>query len=575
LESAHYLSEEHILIFLLQLCLLLGVAKVLGELGRKWGCPPLAGEILTGILLGPTILGRALPELQLHLFPPDVTHQTMLDTVSWLGVLFLLLITGFEVNVSSVWKQGRAAMTIGIIGVIVPMAVGCAVFWWLPERYYGSAATQLTFTLFMATAASISAITVIARVLHDLDVLRSDVGLTTLSGFIVNDLFGWLIFTVVLGLSTQGGGGFEKTVMVFVLIVSFGAFCLTIGSKLVGYVMTWLNKTNLPQPATTLAVVSCLGLACGAVTQAIGIHAILGFFIAGIMAGSSPAVSERSREIISQMIHAVFVPIFFASIGLKIDFLSNLDALVVVAFTLVAVGGKMGGAWLAAVLSKFSAADALAIGIAFIPGGAMEIILGMLALELKLISEDTFVAIVFAAILSSVIVGPLYAWAIRRQPGLDIGGILSKAGLLASIQGQDRWDVIPELCQRLPHGLAPQSQEEIQQAVREREELMGTGLEGGVAVPHARLPGLQKPVILFGRSQHGIEWDCRDGVPVKFVFLILTSEEQTDVQIPILSAIAMAMTNDDIRTSIETTSASDLHKTLSRALRDASKKRRS
>ena len=162
-----------------------------------------------------------------------------------------------------------------------------------------------------------------------------------------------------------------------------------------------------------------------------------------------------------------------------------------------------------------------------------------------------------------------------RQPGLDIGGILSKAGLLASIQGQDRWDVIPELCQRLPHGLAPQSQEEIQQAVREREELMGTGLEGGVAVPHARLPGLQKPVILFGRSQHGIEWDCRDGVPVKFVFLILTSEEQTDVQIPILSAIAMAMTNDDIRTSIETTSASDLHKTLSRALRDASKKRRS
>lgn len=121
--AAHYLNEERILLFLVQLVLLLGCAKVVGSLFHRKGYPALAGEILTGVLLGPTVFGRLMPGAFAALFPNDVAQQNMLETVSWLGVLFLLLATGFEVSISSVWKQGRAALTIGFIGVFVPFAI--------------------------------------------------------------------------------------------------------------------------------------------------------------------------------------------------------------------------------------------------------------------------------------------------------------------------------------------------------------------------------------------------------------------------------------------------------------------
>ena len=177
---------------------------------------------------------------------------------------------------------------------------------------------------------------------------------------------------------------------------------------------------NLPHPATVLTFISCLGMLCGAITQWIGIHSILGFFLAGIMAGNTSEISEREREIISQMVHSVFVPIFFATIGLKVDFIRNLDPLLVIIFTAVAVGGKFIGAWAGAFFAKMPKPDSLSVGIAFIPGGAMEIIIGLLALEIDLISETGFVAIVFAALSSSILVGPLLSWSIGRRRRLDI-----------------------------------------------------------------------------------------------------------------------------------------------------------
>ncbi len=132
----HYISEEHIILFLLQLFLLLTVAKILGERFSRWGYPALAGEVLTGILLGPTILGRVWPDVQIQLFPQEQIQQNMLETVSWIGVLFLLLATGFEVNISTVWKQGKKSLTIGTVGVLIPIILGCALFWWFPECYW-------------------------------------------------------------------------------------------------------------------------------------------------------------------------------------------------------------------------------------------------------------------------------------------------------------------------------------------------------------------------------------------------------------------------------------------------------
>jgi Kef-type K+ transport system membrane component KefB/mannitol/fructose-specific phosphotransferase system IIA component (Ntr-type) len=548
--AIHYLNEEHIFLFLMQIFVLLATAKVLGGLFRRWGWPALAGQILTGILLGPTILGRALPGIEAALFPPDLVQRTMIETVSWFGVLFLLLATGFEVSVSTVWKQGKASLLIGIVGVIVPFAIGCGVFVWLPQGYWGAGADHLTFTLFLATAASISALAVMAKLLHDLEILKSDLGLSILSGFAVNDIFGWLLFTIVLSLARPAGTDLEHTVRVLFEFLLFATLCLTLGSRVVGAIVGRLKRTTLPQPATTLTVITCLAVLSGALTQWIGIHAILGFFLAGIMAGNAPEVSERMREIMSQMVHAVFVPIFFATIGIKIDFVANTDLLIVVAFTAVAVGGKFIGAWIAAAMAKFPRADALSTGFAFIPGGAMEIVVAMLALDLGIIPERVFVAIVFAALSSSIAVGPLLAWSIRRRRAVDSRQFLAKDAVILDLKGKSRWEIIPELCQRLAESMGYADVQHLISVVLDREQIMGTGLEKGVAVPHGRLEDIERPFVGFGRSTTGIDWDARDGLATHFVFLILTPEQEEGIQVQILAAIARTMIRPDIQSAL-------------------------
>ena len=182
-----------------------------------------------------------------------------------------------------------------------------------------------------------------------------------------------------------------------------------------GVAARWVQATSLTQPAATMTLVVSAGLFCGVVTQWLGIHAILGFFLAGIMAGGAKEISPELRDSISETFHAVFVPVFFATLGIKIDFASGMDPLITLSFTTVAMGGKFIGAWLGARLARVPSTQAVFLGVLFVPGGAMEIVVGILALELGLIGETVFVAIVFAALLSSIVVGPLMTWCVRND----------------------------------------------------------------------------------------------------------------------------------------------------------------
>ncbi len=568
MQAPHYLSDEQIRLFLVQLLVLLGTAKILGGIARRYGSPALAGEILAGILLGPTVFGRLSPNLQCQLFPPEPVQRSMMETLSWFGVLFLLLITGFEVKASTAWRQGRAALSVGVIGVIVPLALGLAVFAFLPDSYWGPAASRLSFSLFLATAASISALTVIARVLHDLDIVKSDLGLVLLSGYVVNDLLGWLVFTVAMGLASQAKVDWGGSLVVLVQVAVFATICLTSGSRVAGSATRWLKRQPLPQPATVLAFITCLGVLCGIITLSLGIQAILGFFLAGVMAGNTPEISERERDIISQLVHAIFVPIFFASLGLHIDFVSSIDIVLLLVFTTVAVGGKFVGAWLGARLGRMPPTECVAVGVAFIPGGAMEVILGLLALELALITPAVFVAIVFAALASSVAVGPLLARALHRLSWVATPDLVPLAAVSVDLAAATRQEAIARLCAQLVPTQRGLELEEVERAVREREDLMGTAIGSGVAVPHARCEPINRPLVGFGLSRQGLEWDAPDGQPVHFVFLLLTPSRGADVQVRLLAAIATLMADARFRDELMgLTTTSGLHARLQAALR--------
>lgn len=545
----HYLNEQNILIFLVQVFLLLGLARGLGELFRKWKQPPLTAEILVGILLGPTIFGRFFPFLHQVIFPKDITQQNMLETVAWLGVLFLLLETGLEIDFSSAWRQRGEALKIAMTDIIVPMLIAFVPCLFLPNYYLINPDQRLIFAFFMATVMTISAMPIAARALHDLNLSKTDLGFLIMSALSVNDIIGWLIFTLVLGVSTQVSLDFGKIFIIFASTIGFTVFCLTIGRNFANLIISKMKAKQMPQPSSSLTFICLLGLLCGAITQKIGIHALFGFFIAGIMAGEAKALSEKTRQVISQMVYAIFVPLFFVGIGLKIDFFKNFDIFLALFVSFIGIAGRFFGAWLGVTLSGASKMNRLSIAIAHTPGGAMEIVVGLLALEYRLISEPVFVAIVFGAVLSSVILGPWLSHSIKQRKEISVLEYFSSRSIIADLKTNNKEKAIGELCElATEQGNVPEA-EDICFAVLGRENEMGTAIEEGIAVPHARFPFLPKPTIVFGRSVAGIEWNSPDGKPTHFIFLILTSQDD-EYQVQILALIARVMSNKGIREEI-------------------------
>ncbi len=414
----HYINETHILLFLLQVLVLLGLARTLSVVFESIKVPAIVGEILAGILLGPTLFGRLSPTFQDWLFPQDGIQWTMLETVSWLGVFFLLLSSGFHVDIGKAVRSGRAALLIGIVGVLVPILIGFPVFSIFDPSYWGDKANGFSFALFLSVAGSITAISVVARTLNDLEISKTPKGSLALSSCAINDIFGWFLFTIVISLVPPHSTDILVLVASVLGIIGFVILSLTLGSRMLGKALRFVKTTPLPQPVAAQTLIASLGLLCGAITQWMGIHAILGFFLAGIIARSAKEVSDDLRKSVSDTLQAIFVPLFFATLGLKIDFLTGMALWPTVIFCTVAIAGKFVGAWLGAKLGKQSQQTSILMGITFIPGGAMEIVVASLALELQLIGHTIFVAIVFAALLSSILAGPLIGIQYRRMgPG--------------------------------------------------------------------------------------------------------------------------------------------------------------
>ena len=527
--------------------MLLGLARGLGEILSRWKQPALTAEILVGIVLGPTLLGRFFPAIHEAIFPNDAVQQNMIDTVGWLGVLFLLLETGLEVDFSSAWRQRGDALKIALAGIVVPMVAAFVPSLFLPGSYLAEPDHRVLFALFMATAMAISAMPVAARALHDVNLSKTDLGFLIMSALSVNDIIGWLLFTLVLGFSTQTDSEVTKVLLILGATVGFTALCLSVGRRLTSAAISEVKRRQMPEPATSLTFISLLGVLCGAVTQRIGIHALFGFFIAGVMAGQARALSERTRQIISQMVYALFVPLFFAGIGLKIDFLAHFNPLLVIFVSVIGIGGRYFGAWLGAALTPLPKSSRAPIGVVHTPGGAMEIVVALLALEYGLITQPVFVAIVLGAMISSIILGPWLSYSVSRRKEVSILEFFNRSSVIGELKAATRNGALRELSDVAAGQEHVYDADDVYMAVLARENEMGTALEEGLAIPHARFQRLVRPVIVFGRSATGIEdWDSPDGKPTHFIFMVL-APEHGDAQVQILALIVRTILQPEVR----------------------------
>jgi len=409
------LTHHDLITLLLAISVMLIVSRIVAEAGKKIGLPMVMGELVVGIGLGPTIFGSIAPAAHEALFPlaTNANVSLSLDAITSLSVIMLLFVTGLEVRLPLVLKQGKIAITTGLGGMILPFITGFAVAWLFPGLFASpaSGARHTIFALFLGTALSISALPVIARILLDMNMLKNEIGMTVLAAAILNDLVGWIVFSFILSMAGQGGAAFSLNHTIFA-IAAFASFMLVIGRFIINQILPWA-QTSLSWPGGVLSFSLGLGLLCAAFTEAIHLHAILGAFIAGIAIGDSVHLREQAREIMHQFVTNFFAPLFFVSIGLKVNFLRHFDPTIVAIVLALAFLGKTAGAGLGARAGGMPWRQALTIGSGLNARGAMEIILGTLAFEAGIIQQPVLVALIVMALITSVTSAPMMRYFLR------------------------------------------------------------------------------------------------------------------------------------------------------------------
>jgi Kef-type K+ transport system membrane component KefB len=399
------LGHGDVVQLLIQLGTMLIVGRLFAEIARKFNQPAVIGEIFAGILLGPTILGMVSPETFQSLFPVPSGAGIVLSGLVQVAVVMLLFIAGLEVDLHIVLQQGKQAISTSIFGLIIPFGLGFIFPYYFPE-FFGIADpnARLTFALFMGTAMGISALPVIVRILMDLNLFKSRMGLLVVASAMIDDVVGWMIFSVILGMIGKGSDmPIWKTAL---LTVSFAAIMLTLGRGLLNRLLPWVNR-KLAWPGGVLSLSLALCFLAAAFTEYIGIHAVFGAFIIGVALGDSEHFSERAKEIVHQFINNIFAPLFFVSIGLRVNFVANFDLMLTITIIAIAFLGKITGAGIGTRLGGFSWRESFAAGFGLNARGAMEIILGIIALENGLIGEKVFVSLVIMALVTSMTSGPL------------------------------------------------------------------------------------------------------------------------------------------------------------------------
>lgn len=528
------LSEHDIILFLASVAVMLFFSRAIGEFLKKFKQPIVLGEILAGIILGPTIFGALFPGIMNNFLSNTGPVNIAFQGITLLAVVMLLLVSGLEVDLSLVARQGKAASLISLMGVIFPFAVGFGVAWFFPDELGVSAGeNHLIFALFIGTALSITALPVVARTLMDLNIFKTEIGFLIIASAMLNDLVGWVIFSVILAMMKGNSSGLEFSSTILML----GAFIvvtLFFVRRVFNYILPKFEKITT-YPGGILNLILVLGFAGAAFSELIGVHAIFGAFIVGIAIGDSVHLKEETREIIQQFVTNIFAPLFFVSIGLRVNFIQNFDLGIVLIFLVLAFVGKVVGCGLGAYWGGMNKEDSLAIGFGMNSRGAMEIVLGTLAFQAGLIQEKVFVALVIMALVTSLSSAPAMGYFLKRsKKKLNFKDLLRKDLILFS-DAENKEVLIKELCD-FAASKNKLNKEKVYEEVWKREQQFSTGLANHLAIPHARLK-IQSPLVATAICRKGLDFDSLDGKFAHVIALLLTPESEPELQLKLLADI--------------------------------------
>jgi Kef-type K+ transport system membrane component KefB/nucleotide-binding universal stress UspA family protein len=416
--AQHAASGQAEAIFFAELGLLLVVGRALGELMQRSGQPAVMGQLLGGLLLGPSVLGLIAPDLQHALFPQTPEQKSMIAAVSQLGILLLLLLTGMETDLRLVRRVGKSAITIAAAGVALPFGCGFALGEMLPDSILPNPNARLVTALFLATALSISSIKIVAVVVREMNFMRRDVGQIIVASAILEDTTGWIIIAISFGIASSGTVDFRSVSFAILGTLLFLAVSLTAGRRIVFALIRWAND-NFISEFPVITVILLIMIAMALVTYLIGVQTALGAFVAGILIGESPILTRHIGEQLRGLIAALFMPVFFGLSGLSADLTILKDPrLLLLGVGLIAIAsfGKFSGAFVGGKLGGLSDRESLALAAAMNARGSTEVIVASIGLSMGVFSQNLFTLIVAMAVITTLAMPPMLRWALRRLP---------------------------------------------------------------------------------------------------------------------------------------------------------------
>jgi Kef-type K+ transport system membrane component KefB/nucleotide-binding universal stress UspA family protein len=401
-----------------QVVLLLFVGRGLGEIMQRFGQPAVIGNLLAGLILGPSLFGWVWPQAHDLIFPGDPKIKSLITGISDMGVMMLLLLTGMETDLKLVRKVGVPAIAVTAAGVAVPFACGFAAAWFLPESILPTQGTRLVAALFLGTALSISSIKIVAMVVREMNFMRRNLGQIIVASAIMEDTTGWVIVSITLGIAGAGGfalGGLAKTVIGTAVFLGLS---YTIGRKLVFWLIRWVNDNFVSEYAVVTAILIVM-LLMALITQAIGVNTVLGAFVAGVLVGESPILSQQIQDQLRGFITAFMMPIFFGISGLSADLTILKDpnlALLTAGLVAIASIGKFAGAFTGGMVSGLTVSESTALGCGMNARGSTEVIVASIGLTMGVLTQNLYTMIVTMAVITTMAMPPMLRWGLRRLP---------------------------------------------------------------------------------------------------------------------------------------------------------------
>lgn len=433
LESIQQEIASPLTILLLQIIVIIIASRIIGYLFGKIGQPMVIGEIIAGIILGPSLLGKYFPDTFQFLFNPE--NLGGLDALSKIGLILFMFIIGMELDLSVLKKKVNQTLFISHASILLPFFLGMLLSYFIYTKYAGGEVSYIAFSLFIGISMSITAFPVLARILQERGLLKSHLGTVAIASAANDDITAWCLLAAVIAIAKAGT--FISALYTILLALFYVLIMLLLVKpfmKKIGEIYTRKEVMNKPFIAFIFAVLTCSSI----VTQIIGIHALFGAFLAGVV--MSP--NMRFRKIISEKIEDValvlLLPLFFVFTGLRTEIgLLNTPEhwLMCTVFTLVAIVGKFGGGAISSKLAGENWKDSLSIGVLMNTRGLMELVVLNIGYDMGILPPSIFVILVIMALVTTFMTSPLLTL-------IDKIFKAKKTEIIATECGKKKYDIL-------------------------------------------------------------------------------------------------------------------------------------